>query len=69
MLARRKAEGDGEQQEDKTVERSVHTEVSQLATEAIRNLVARNEGRMADVLGERGDAEEQSCTAAASEPS
>lgn len=59
--------GDGGRGEDesKGPERSGHTEVSQLATEATHILAARSELRMAGEPGEEGDAEEQSCRAAA----
>lgn len=58
--------GDGGRGEDvnKGPERNGHTEVSQLAMEATHILAARNELRMAGEPGE-GDAEEQSCKAAA----
>lgn len=59
--------GDGGRGEDesKGPERNGHTEVSQLAMEATHILAARNELRMAGEQGEEGDAEEQSCRAAA----
>lgn len=59
--------GDGGRGEDesKGPGRNGHTEVSQLAMEATHILAARNELRMAGEPGEEGDAEEQSCRAAA----
>lgn len=51
--------------ENKGPERNGHTAVSQLGMEAKHILAAHNESHMADGPGEEGDAEVQSCRAAA----
>lgn len=63
-----KEKGDGGRQEDENSgwERNGHKEVSQLAMEATHSSAAHNGVRIVvDVLGGDGDAEEQSCKAAA----